>query len=91
MSLPLRQRWAQEFIDQAEQRMSAKRKGRYHRIVVRHVWRQLNGGKPYVTEAEVVAHIRAVVRRQRTRSRRSPRADSDAMKVRVLAPVPRRL
>jgi len=72
-TLPLRerQRWAQEFIDQAEQRMSSKRKGQYHRLVVRYVWSQLNAGAQYVTEDQVVRRIRSFSARKRARLKSS--------------------
>ncbi len=62
-----RQKWAQEFIDQAEQRMSPKRKKGYHRLVVRYVWRKLTAGKQYVTENEVAVHVRGVAKRKRSK------------------------
>lgn len=65
LSFKKRQEWAQEFVDQAEQRMSPRRKRKYHRLVVRFVWARLKKGEPYVTENEVVVFIRGVANRKR--------------------------
>jgi len=68
-ALPFRERqeWVNEFVRFAEWRMSAKRKGKYHHLIIRYVWAQLNKGKPYVTADEVIRKIRAVNARLKTR------------------------
>ena len=68
-ALPFRERqeWVNEFVRFAEWRMSAKRKGKYHHLIIRYVWAQLNKGKAYVTADEVVRKIRAVNTRLKTR------------------------
>ena len=64
-----RQFWVDEFVRFAEKDMSSKRKGRYHRLIVRYVWRRLNGGAQYVTADEVVRWIRAVHKRNKSREK----------------------
>lgn len=73
--LPLaeRQKWVNEFVHFAEVRMSLLRKRRYHRLVVRYVWRRLNSGASYVTADEVNRWIRAVHSRNRTREKKGLR------------------
>lgn len=69
LSLRERQTWVNEFVYFAEKRMSAKRKTRYHRLVIRYVWARLNAGALYVTEMEVSKKIRAVHARLLTRKK----------------------
>ena len=45
--------------------------GRYHRLVVRYVWSQLNAGAQYVTEDQVVRRIRSFSARKRARLKSS--------------------
>jgi hypothetical protein len=69
LSMKKRQFWVDEFVRFAEKDMSSKRKGRYHRLIVRYVWRQLNGGALYVTADDVVRWIRAVHKRNKSREK----------------------
>ena len=67
---PEKQDWVDKFVRFAERNMSSRRKGRYHRLVVRYVWRRLGKeGALYVTADEVVKWIRAVHSRNKSRER----------------------